>query len=63
MKYINYILILTGAVIAMYGKSTQEENQYFLIIGIILIILGVYRIARTIPSKTDQDGEQLDKNS
>ena len=55
MKYLNYILILLGAIIAMYSKVGIDQNQYVLIFGIIILMLGVYRIARTIPSKNDKD--------
>ncbi|OEJ98458.1 hypothetical protein A8C32_04385 [Flavivirga aquatica] len=55
MKYLNYILIITGAVIAMYAKTGIEQNQYILIGGIIMLMLGVYRISRTIPSKQDKE--------
>ncbi|WP_298238210.1 hypothetical protein [uncultured Algibacter sp.] len=55
MKYLNYILILLGAIIAMYSKVGADQNQYVLIIGIIVLMIGVYRISRTIPSKNDKD--------
>lgn len=49
MKYINYLLLVLGAVLAMYAK--QEANQNILIIGIAILMVGIYRIAKTIPSK------------
>lgn len=55
MKYLNYILILAGALVAMYAKTSANPKQYWLIIGIVLIMLGVYRIARTIPSRNDDE--------
>lgn len=54
MKYINYILILLGAILAMYATVKKEQNQYLLIIGIVFLMLGIYRIARTIPSRSNQ---------
>ncbi|WP_246046839.1 hypothetical protein [Hyunsoonleella aestuarii] len=54
MKYLNYILILIGAVIAIYAKVGANQNQYILISGIIVLMIGVYRIAKTIPSKNDE---------
>ncbi len=56
MKYLNYILILIGAVVAMYAKAGTDQNQLVLIMGIVLLMVGVYRISRTIPNKKDEDG-------
>ena len=53
MKYLNYLLIIIGAVVAIYSKAEAEQNQYVLIGGIVLLMIGIYRISRTIPSKND----------
>ncbi|GAA4883116.1 hypothetical protein GCM10023311_01540 [Flaviramulus aquimarinus] len=55
MKYLNYIFIIIGAFVAMYAKTGTGQNQYILIGGIVLLMIGVYRIARTIPSKSDSE--------
>lgn len=55
MKYLNYILILIGAVVAMYAKASTNQNQYILIVGIVILMIGIYRISRTIPSKHEID--------
>lgn len=55
MKYLNYILILIGAVVAMYTKAGTNQNQYILMVGIIILMTGIYRISRTIPSKYEID--------
>lgn len=55
MKYLNYILILIGFIVAIYSKASEEQNQYILIGGIVLLMIGVYRISRTIPSKKDTE--------
>ncbi|ULC60844.1 LPXTG cell wall anchor domain-containing protein [Flaviramulus sp. BrNp1-15] len=60
MKYLNYILIIIGAIVAMYAKTGTEQNQYVLIGGIVLLMIGVYRLSRTIPSKKNQ--EDLDNS-
>jgi len=57
MKYLNYILIVIGAFIAVYSKAGVEQNQYILIGGIIVLMIGVYRISRTIPSKKETDDD------
>ena len=55
MKYFNYILILFGAIVAIYGKGGTVQNQYILIGGIVVLMLGAYRISKTIPSKSDDE--------
>lgn len=55
MKYLNYIFIVFGAVVAIYAKTGTEQNQYILIGGIVILMIGIYRISKTIPSKDDND--------
>lgn len=55
MKYLNYILIIFGAFVAMYAKAGADKNQYLLIGGIVCLVIGVYRISKTIPSKHDKE--------
>lgn len=55
MKYLNYIIIILGAIVAIYAKFNTEQNQYILIGGIVLLMIGIYRISKTIPSKKDND--------
>lgn len=58
MKYLNYILIVIGAFIAMYAKTNANQNQYVLIGGIIVLMLGIYRVARTVPSRSEKDDSE-----
>ncbi|MFD1615120.1 hypothetical protein [Gelatiniphilus marinus] len=60
MKYFNYILIVLGAIVAFYSKAGSEQNQYILIGGIMVLMIGVYRISRNIPSKTTNDEDTMD---
>ena len=55
MTYLNYLLILVGAVVAIYAKAGAHQNVYVLIGGISILMIGVYRISRTIPSRRDRD--------
>lgn len=57
MKYLNYFLIVIGAIVTLYANGSKEQNQYILISGIVLLMVGIYRLSRTIPSKTDTDNE------
>lgn len=55
MKYFNYFLTLLGAIIALYANNSKTQNVYLLIIGIIVLMLGIYRISATIPSKKNNN--------
>ena len=61
MKNFNYLLIIIGAAVAMYSKVGTEQNQYILIGGITILMLGIYRISKNIPSK-HEDEEGNNKN-
>ena len=63
MKYLNYILILIGAVVAIYSKAGEAQNQFVLIGGIVILMIGVYRISKTIPSKTDAMEDSSNKEN
>jgi putative Mn2+ efflux pump MntP len=61
MKYLNYVLIVIGAFVAMYAKIGTSQNQYMLIGGIVILMIGIYRIARNVPSrdiKKDDDNPE-----
>jgi len=62
MKYLNYTLIIIGAFVAMYAKTGTNQNQFFLIGGIILLVIGIYRISKNIPSKHEKDLEEKHEN-
>jgi len=63
MKYLNYILILIGAIVAIYSKAGGEQNQYILIGGIVILMIGVYRISKTISSKNSYTDEHNNNNN
>ncbi|WP_235841614.1 hypothetical protein [Confluentibacter sediminis] len=59
MKYINYILIVLGAFVALYAKSGKEDQNLFILIGgIVMLMVGIYRISKTIPSKLDNEKDK-----
>jgi hypothetical protein len=62
MKYLNYILILFGAFVAMYAKTNSDQNQFVLIGGIVVLMIGIYRVSRTIPSKKEDDNIDNSEN-
>ena len=54
-RIINLILILIGGFIAIYAQTGADQNQYVLVAGIFVLMAGVYRISRNIPSKIDRE--------
>jgi len=58
MKYLNYILIIIGAFTAMYAKVDEHKNQLVLMGGIVLLMIGVYRISKTIPSRNKNENDE-----
>ncbi|WP_163515053.1 hypothetical protein [Gelidibacter japonicus] len=54
-RVLNLLLIIIGGIIAVYAKAGMDQNQYVLIGGIAVLMIGVYRISRNIPSKNDED--------
>ena len=50
MKYLNYLLIVVGAIVAMYAKVGADQNQFILIGGIVVLVIGVYRPVGNISS-------------
>ena len=62
MKYFNYILIILGAIVAIYANSETEQNEYILMGGIIILMTGIYRTSRRIPSKHDSEDADNSEN-
>jgi len=54
-KNINYILIAIGAIVSLYAQNQKDQNETLLIGGIVILMIGIYRISRHIPSKKDVD--------
>lgn len=54
-RRISYILIIIGAIVAIYAQAREDQNQLILIAGIVILMLGIYRISRNLPSKNNDD--------
>jgi len=61
-RILSYILIVIGGIVAIYAQARDDQNQYILIAGIVILMLGVYNVSRNIPSKKDTE-EKDNKNS
>lgn len=56
-KTLSYVMILIGAMVAIYAKAQVDQNQYVLIGGIVLLMAGVYRVSRNISSKSEDEND------
>ncbi|MDX1277156.1 hypothetical protein [Oceanihabitans sediminis] len=54
-KYINFLLIIIGSVIAIYAQAEEEQNTIILVVGIVILMFGLFRISSTIPSKKEKE--------
>ncbi|MDT0557434.1 hypothetical protein RM697_02160 [Ichthyenterobacterium sp. W332] len=52
-RILSLLCILFGGAVAIYAQADADQNLYILIGGIVLLMLGLYRISRNIPSKND----------
>lgn len=57
-RLINYLCILAGGAVAIYAQAETKQNTYLLMGGIVLLMFGIYRISRNIPSKYDSQEEE-----
>ena len=44
--------------IAIHAQAEQEQNVYLLVGGIVLLMFGIYRTSRNVPSKFDNQEEE-----
>jgi len=50
-RILNFIFILVGGIVAIYAKSGEQQDIYILLGGIMLLMIGLYRLSKGIPSK------------
>lgn len=56
---LSYLLILFGAVIAIYAKAGTSQNVILLIVGILVLMFGAYKLSSTIPSVTSKEAHSF----
>ena len=54
-RIFSVILIVVGGAIAIYAQAEEHQSPYILIIGIVFLMTGIYRISRNIPSKFEKE--------
>ncbi len=53
----NFILILVGGLIALYADAEKQQEVYILLIGIMILMFGLYRLSRGISDKNKNTKE------
>ena len=61
-RIINIVFIIVGGFVAFYAQAQESQNVYILISGIVLLMIGLYRISRNIPSKNVTEEEEESEN-
>ena len=50
-RALNLILIVIGGVAAIYAEPGEGQNTYILLAGVMLLMIGLYRLSKGISSK------------
>jgi hypothetical protein len=50
-RTLNFALIFVGGIVALYAESDEEQSIYILLGGIMLLMIGLYRLSKGISSK------------
>ena len=53
----NFVLILVGGIIALYANAEEQQELYILLIGIMILMFGLYRLSRGISSRKEDSRE------
>lgn len=53
----NFILILVGGMIALYANAEEQQEMYILLIGIMILMFGLYRLSRGISNRNENSEE------
>ncbi len=62
-QFINSMLILVGGAILLYEISGEERNVYSMIVGLVLLMYGLFKATNFwVETKDDHKEEQEDKN-
>ena len=54
-RTITYIIIASGAILGIYADAYSDDDQVLLVLAIAILMFGLYRLARGISSRKDQD--------
>lgn len=58
-QILNTILIIVGGAIMIYTISGEDRNKYLQIVGLVIIMFGLYRATNFwVETKDDEDNEE-----
>jgi len=61
-QLINTILIVIGGAIMIYTISMEERNRYLQVLGLVIIMFGLYRATNFwVETKDDEDDNNEEK--
>ncbi|SDZ94038.1 hypothetical protein [Bizionia paragorgiae] len=52
---ISYLLIVVGGAVAIYANAEEQQNTLILVLGILVLMFGIYRLSSTITSKSEKE--------
>ncbi|WP_241492449.1 hypothetical protein [Lacinutrix himadriensis] len=55
----SYILILIGCIVAVYAQAEANQNTGVLVLGIVVLMYGLYRVYSTIPNKKEEEKDEF----
>lgn len=53
-----YVYIILGALLASARFFFEKYDQFFLIGGMMLLMMGIYSISKSLPSKREEDYQE-----
>ncbi|MDO6597512.1 hypothetical protein Q4512_11345 [Oceanihabitans sp. 2_MG-2023] len=54
-KKYDYLLVVIGCIVAIYASAESKQNTLILVVGIVVLMFGLFRISRTIPNKKKEE--------
>ncbi len=62
-RTINFLLITVGVILGFYATSASKQNTYILVVAIVMLMVGLYRLSKGVPSKnTDESNCNTQQN-
>ena len=61
-RIFNFALILVGGLIALYANAEDEQELYILLIGIMILMFGLYRLSRGISDRKLNSEETINQD-
>ena len=58
----NFALILVGGIISIYANAEDQQELYLLLIGVMILMFGLYRVSRGISAKRENSDEMTNQD-